>query len=556
MLVGIGVMLLASVAWGAQQPTAVGVAAAAGGLDPTLGSGGKVTTNFFGSTDGASAIAMQPDGKIILAGVSFNPNTSDDFALARYNPDGSLDTSFGTGGKVNTDFFNLGDEALAVALQPDRKIIAAGRVTSLITFADFGIARYNADGSLDTSFGVGGRVTTDFFSNSGDIGTGIAVQPDGKIIVAGYIFSPSEIADFALARYNRDGSLDKSFGTGGKVTTDFFRDPDAAFAITIQPDGKIILAGIANRSFSTTIAAYFALARYNPDGSLDTGFGTGGKVTTDFFGFSFARGIALQSDGRIVVAGCAFRSPPTFTQDFALARYSPDGTLDTSFGSGGKITTDFFGSSNESGLGDEALAVSLQTDEKIITAGRVYNLPTLALPVLSDFGLARYNPDGSLDASFGTGGKVTTNFFGLNDEARALTIQRDGRILAGGKAFRAAFFPVASEFALARYQTDLQPDFTLSFDQPRVNAVRGTKVRVTVNINRIGGFSGDVTLTPPEPAMGIKAKPPSPITTMETSVKLKLKITASASPGEHELVFTGSDNSGRVRTATLKVLVE
>src|SRR5215475_2223394 len=161
MVVGIVAMLLASVAWGAQQATVVGMAAAAGGLDPTFGSGGKVTTNFFGSTDGASAIAVQTDGKIILAGVSFNPNTTDDFALARYNPDGSLDTSFGTGGKVNTDFFGLGDEALAVAIQPDRKIIAAGRVTSLITFADFGIVRYNADGSLDTSFGVGGKVTTD-----------------------------------------------------------------------------------------------------------------------------------------------------------------------------------------------------------------------------------------------------------------------------------------------------------------------------------------------------------------------------------------------------------
>jgi uncharacterized delta-60 repeat protein len=550
MVVGIVAMLLASGAWGAQQANAVGVAATAGDLDPTFGSGGKVTTNFFGSTDGASAIAMQPDGKIIVAGVSFNPITFDDFALARYNPDGSLDTSFGIGGKVNTDFFGLGDEALAVAIQPDRKIIAAGRVTNLITFADFGITRYNADGSLDTSFGVGGTVTTDFFSNSGDIASGIAVQPDGRIIVSGYIFTPFEIADFALARYNRDGSLDTSFGTGGKVTTDFLRDFDAAFAITIQADGKIILAGVANRLFSTTTDEYFALARYNPDGNLDTSFGTGGKVTTDFFGFSFARGIALQSNGRIVAAGAAFRSPPTFTQDFALARYMPDGTLDTSFGSGGKITTDFFG------LGDEAFAVSLQTDAKIITAGRVFNLPTLDLPELSDFGLARYNPDGSLDASFGTGGKVTTNFFGLNDEARALTIQRDSRVFAGGKAFRVAFFPVASEFALARYQTDIQPDFTLSFDQPTVNAVLGTKVRVTININRIGGFSGDVTLTPPEPAMGIKPKPSSPITTMETSVKLKLKITASASPGEHELIFTGTDNSGRVRTATLKVLVE
>ncbi len=246
-------------------------------------------TTDFGGTDIANAVVLQSDGKIVAVG-----QDSSDFALARYNADGSLDSSFGTGGKVTTDFGGS-DAALAAVLQPDGKIVAVGT-----SAADFALARYNTDGSLDTSFGTGGKVTTDFGGT--DQAWAAVLQPDGKIVAAGLAS-----ADFALARYNTNGSLDTSFGTGGKVTTSF-EGSDQARAVVLQPDGKIVAVGWDN-------GVEFALARYNTDGLLDSSFGTGGKVTTDFGGSDAALAAVLQSDGKIVAVGFAN------TTDFALARY-------------------------------------------------------------------------------------------------------------------------------------------------------------------------------------------------------------------------------------------
>jgi len=255
-----------------------------------------VTTDFGGSDYGFS-VALQPDGKIVVAGYA-----GGDFALARYNSDGALDTSFGSGGKVTTDFGgSYHPDGFSVALQPDGKIVVAGYAGG-----DFALARYNSDGALDTSFGSGGKVTTDF--GGSDAGYSVALQPDGKIVVAGYAG-----LDFALARYNSDGALDTSFGTGGKVTTDFSGGRDVGYSVALQPDGKIVVAGYAGVDF--------ALARYNSDGALDTSFGSGGKVTTDFRRFrlwTFRRAPARRQDRVAGYAGV----------DFALARYSVTTTVE------------------------------------------------------------------------------------------------------------------------------------------------------------------------------------------------------------------------------------
>ena len=339
--------------------------AAAGDLDPTFGNGGKVTTDFGGS-DVANALAIQPDGKIVVAG-----NTSDlSLVLARYNGNGSLDTTFGTGGSVVTGLLRGSD----VVIQPDGKIVVAGD-----SDGDFAVARFNSNGSLDTSFGIGGVVTTDF-SGEADQSFAVALRSDGKIVAAGraFNFNKGTFVDFALARYNSDGSLDAGFGSGGKVTTHFgFRDNEQALDVALQPDGKIIAAGAVVATFSD-----FALARYNNDGSLDASFGSGGKVTTDFFiDDDVANGLALQSDGRIVAAGFA-ANPNTFSFDFALARYNSDGSLDAGFGSGGKVTTDFFNRF------DVAHDVALQPDGKIVAAG-IANTGAAN----TDFAVARYLGD-------------------------------------------------------------------------------------------------------------------------------------------------------------------
>jgi uncharacterized delta-60 repeat protein len=406
---------------------ATGVEIKPGNLDPTFGEGGKVTTDFFGESDGVSDIALQPNGKIVAVGVA-----GGDFALARYNRDGSLDTTFGDGGKVTTDFFGERDEARAIAIQPNGKIVVVGFARSNEQ-PDFALARYNRDGSLDESFGHRGKVTTDFFGEF-DEAFDVALLPNGKIVVVGAARgSNTASVDFALTRYNRDGSLDTTFGDGGKVTTIFSSGDDTAGAVALQHDGKIVVAGVTN---SGGPDIDFALARYNRDGSLDESFGDGGKVTTDFQGGAFAADVTLQPDGKIVAAGTAFSIGTS--GDFALVRYNRDGSLDESFGHGGKVTTDFFGDS------DAVSAIALQPDGKIIAVGFVF-----ITNVGQDFALARYNRDGSLDESFGHGGRVTTEFFGDTAAATGVAIQRNGKIVAGGGA--GSSNTDKFDFVLARY---------------------------------------------------------------------------------------------------------
>ena len=200
-----------------------------------------------------------------------------DFALARYNSDGSLDTTFGTDGKVTTDFDSPNDYAVGMAIDAAGKVVLVGRSKQAGTGYDFAPARYNTDGSLDTTFGSGGKVTTDF-SGSSDNGSCVAIDGDGKIVVGGDSYQVGVGYDFAVARYDTDGSLDTTFGAGGLVTTDFASLDDYGHGLAIDADGNIVLVGRCYQGIYTD----FALARYKSDGSLDTAFGTGGLVTTDF----------------------------------------------------------------------------------------------------------------------------------------------------------------------------------------------------------------------------------------------------------------------------------
>ena len=414
-----------------------------GDLDPTFGNGGIVMTDFNTSTDLANAVALQPDGKLIAAGTTYTDNdfSDEDFAIARYNPDGSLDTSFGTNGKVTTDFPGLAAVISAVVVQPDGKIVVAGGAYPLFTFAgDFKVARYNPDGSLDTSFGAGGIVTT-IFPGDGSFAFALVLQSDGKIIAAGtdfVDFNPGDMSDtdFALARYNPDGSLDTTFGNGGTVTTDFLGAEDDAFSVLLQPDGKIVAVGSAN----SPVDFYdFAAARYLSNGTLDTTFGTGGKVRVDFGNqdMDIASDAALQPDGKIVAAGTTVFDFGV-EQDFALTRFNPNGTVDTTFGTGGLLLIDF------DSFAQSANAVLIQPDGKIITVG----YPNTELDD-SDFLLARCNPDGSLDPSFGVGGKVRTSLGDLNSAANDAVLQPDGKIVAVG--WNPTQKQGGVEFALVRY---------------------------------------------------------------------------------------------------------
>jgi len=420
--------------------------AAAGDLDTSFDGDGKNTTDFFNRTDIAQAVAVQPDGRIVVAGtiggVGGSPNDVSDFGVARYNPDGTLDLSFGSGGKVNTDFNSRQDQAFAVAIQPDGKIIVAGIAGTDGANGDFALARYNPNGTLDTTFDGDGKVTTTL-SLADDFAYAMALQADGKIVLAGrgvFDFGQRQ-TDFALARYNPDGSLDGSFDGDGIVFTDFFNNSEFGYALAIQPDGKLVAAG----PVGTTTSTDFGVARYNSDGSLDVTFGTLGKATVDFTQVDEARGVVVQPDGRIVIGGYLVAAAGGgITVDFGLARLNVNGTLDGTFGTGGKVITDFFGRN------DLLLGLALQANGKLVAAGSVANAANTDL----DFALARYNTDGSLDAGFGNGGKVTTPILNSTDTARAVAIQRDGKIIAAGatNAGNGAFG--VEDFALARYLGD------------------------------------------------------------------------------------------------------
>jgi uncharacterized delta-60 repeat protein len=263
-----------------------------GRLDATFDGDGKKTTNFTTGEDLARDVAIQSDSKIVAAGRA--GGSGGRFALVRYNSNGSLDTSFSGDGKLTTNFTTGDDWANEVAIQPDGKIVAAGRAGG--SGGRFALVRYNSNGSLDTSFSGDGKLTTDFTAGS-DIATSVAIQPDGKIVAAGR--SGGSGGRFALARYSSNGSLDTSFNGVGKKTTNFTSGEDFAWDVAIQADGRIVAAGTAAAGF------HFALTRYNDDGSLDASFGTSGKLTTDFTsGIDVATGVAIQADdGNIVAAG-------------------------------------------------------------------------------------------------------------------------------------------------------------------------------------------------------------------------------------------------------------
>jgi uncharacterized delta-60 repeat protein len=299
-----------------------------GGLDGSFGTGGKVTTKIGNANDYGYDLVRQPDGKLVVAGQSVSGVTLGDFALARYNPNGSLDTTFNGTGKVTTEFGPSWDSAAALVRQPDGKLVAAG-VSDNGSNDDFALARYNPNGSLDTSFNGTGKVTTAIGSSSA--AHAVVLQPNGKLVIAGVGTNGTQFV-FALARYNPNGSLDTSFNGTGKATTPV-GSTDVAEDLVLQPDGKLAVTGftyVGSRRF-------FALARYNPNGSLDTGFNGTGKVTTAVGSDDQAYGLVLQPDGKLVAAGIGWNGSQSV---FGLVRFSGSAlTVGKTGGGAGSVTS-------------------------------------------------------------------------------------------------------------------------------------------------------------------------------------------------------------------------
>ncbi len=448
-------------------PSQVVVQAAEGDLDATFGTGGKLTIDVIpnDSGDEAAAVAALPDGRIIVAGTAISFGNPFRFAVLRLHSNGAIDTTFGVNGRALVGFpGSVDDRAHALAIQSDGKIVVAG-TTSPVGTQNFAVARLNGNGSLDTTFGSGGLVSADF--GDAESAAAVALQSDGRIIVGGQR-SDGISLDFALARFNTDGSLDTSFDGDGRVTTTFVDTPDSVDLVTsvgVQADGRIVAAGLSNPSTGGSSGNAFALTRYTSNGALDPTFGVGGKVTTQFGAGDFvtiARALVIQPNGRILLAGSATR--PTQVTDFTLARYETNGTLDPAFGAGGIVMTDIGVSTD-----DQAAAVALQPDGRIVVAGSSGSATGL------DFAVARYEPNGNLDTSFGTGGTVTTDIDNSVDRATGMAIQPDGGILVVGSLLQ--FPALRFDIALARY--DGPPPHDLTFF-PRGRDLPGTSGPLTM----------------------------------------------------------------------------
>jgi uncharacterized delta-60 repeat protein len=409
-----------------------------GTLDNTFNLTGKASVNFGGNVAHAHSVAIQKDGKIVIAGYTYTSSGSNyDFAVARFNTDGTPDKTFSEDGKLTTDFntpYGTHDEANSVAIQTDGKIVVAGFTGTTNSVYLFAIARYNSDGVLDNTFNDDGELFSGFrFVGGNAIAHSVAIQKDGKIVASGMIDN-----NVGVARYTTDGTLDNTFDGNGALSTDF-GSTDAGFSAAIQDDGKIIVAGTSNNNF--------VLARYNTNGSLDNTFSGDGKLTTDFSGTDGSNSVAIQPDGKIIAAGYS-------NMDFAIVRYNADGTLDNTFSADGKLVTDIRGTP------DYAHSVAVQANGKIVAAGSSYNSSD------NDFAIVRYNADGSLDNTFSSNGELTTDIGGAyiaaNDNGAAVLVKSNGKIVVAGTSSTSGT-NAKSELAIVQYKSNGKPDNNFGF---------------------------------------------------------------------------------------------
>jgi uncharacterized delta-60 repeat protein len=390
----------------------------AGTLDPTFGTGGIFQSP--GTASAACALAIQSDGKIVVAGSGLASNGGGVDTLLRLNANGTLDTTFGTGGvfSISPKGAELVNGFFGVAIQTDGKIVAAA--SGLVGVQ---VVRVLSNGTLDTTFGTGG-LTTSITAFGGIGGGGLALQSNGDIVVVAGSLNPS-----AMARFTSSGKLDTTFGSGGQVNLQYGTPTQVA----IQSNGKILVtSGLSGKLvfFPFPNAQAGSITRYNSNGSVDMTFGAAGTAAT----VASASALVLQSDGKILVGGgltSKVNAPGTANDvGFGIVRYKPNGTLDTAFGTGGVAVTDFGVTATCTG----AYAVAVQSNGDIVAGGAAGNTIEGSF-ISSSFGLSRYTSTGQLDTTFGTGGiTITSVASGEISWVNAMAIQSDGKIVVTGNA--------------------------------------------------------------------------------------------------------------------------
>jgi uncharacterized delta-60 repeat protein len=417
--------------------------AQSGEIDTSFGINGKVITGIGSNNNWAYGIAIQPDGKFIVGGTYVSSNGDNDFALSRYNIDGSLDITFGTGGRVVTDFLDYGNNYSyihSVLVLPNGKIIVFGTTGRQGFTPQSAVVRYAGNGSIDTGFGNNGKIVSNLFPYSIN-GSKMAVQPDGKLIITSEkIYDADPNYYIGVERYTEDGVLDTSFGTNGVAVAGFGNGRSIASSIVLQPDGKIVVSATYNQSAIFNMS----ITRFNGNGTLDTSFDSDGKVTTSFGPGTSGESMQafLKPDGKIIIAGAVYNTNARY---FGVVQYNNNGSLDTTFDSDGKAWYAFAGETDYSSIS----SVTRQADGKFLVICK----PTDYGATTSDFVVRRYNANVTIDTDFGVNGRIQTSLINGYSEAQSAAVAPNGEIFVAGKILYGQFNNT-SEFAIAKYSSN------------------------------------------------------------------------------------------------------
>lgn len=403
------------------------LSAADGDLDSSFGISGKNSVSL-GASDLVYGACRQADGKIIVVGGA-RPGSSEDFGVARFNANGSLDTAFAVGGIFTLEIIaTKTDRATSVGMQSDGKIIVGGYTRTSTVGDNFAIIRLTTAGILDTTFGAGGVVQVDIAGKT-DRANALQVLSDDRIVLGGLTSYDSVNLNFGIIRLLPNGALDTTFGTGGKTQVDVGNSQDTMTALLVQPDGKIVFGGNSANSGGNF---ELSLVRLNADGSTDSTFGSSGTVHFNLPGSAadYINGIALQPDGKILACGYSGGV------NAFVARFTASGTLDGTFNTTGYSILDFGGSA------DQLLAITMLPNSKIVSGGTYINGSYL------DSVVVRLNSSGALDGSFGTAGVKKISFGAANDQIRWISALPNGKFVV---AVQTADATSADDFGVAQF---------------------------------------------------------------------------------------------------------
>jgi uncharacterized delta-60 repeat protein len=459
-----------------------------GTLDTSWGGVGYIKTSILSpnagnATDSGRAVAAQLDGKVVVAGVCA-PN-SYHACVARYNTNGTLDTSFNGSGTAT--FLLVGGnpnrQATSIALSPYGHILVVTGCKDSSNVEQYCAIRFSSNGSLDTSFGTNGLVRTTFATPGNNYPSSVVYQSSGRFVLGGRCGS-----NFCAIRYTENGTaIDTSFGSNGVVTTVVTvtgQSDRESFTMTIDVLDRVLLAGTCLVNSRTV----FCVSRYSKDGAIDTSFGTSGLVAADLFaGSSYAYGIALQEDHKILLTGKTFNTIAGVNlQDYATVRYTMDGAVDTSFGNNGVVITRI---ANRQSVASVVIA---QTDGKIVVAGYCEDFPESR----NRFCLVGYNENGSIDSTFNPSGSGVSKLllFGQSDKPYAMTLGRDGKLMVAGEC-RYANGSSQTDFCVARYHGSPEGGRGCSVDFDANYEVEGLMNTDALIFSRVSrGMLGDEVL--------------------------------------------------------------